>query len=128
MGSGSNNVKKRTRIVAFGGGISTLAALFDLTSKSDWKDQYDINVYQMGWRLGGKGASSRNPAFNDRIEEHGLHIWLGFYENAFPDHSALLCRIGGQGRRVRFLERRLQASQLCRINGEARARVVAVGS
>lgn len=83
MGTGSNNVEKRTRIVAFGGGISTLAALFDLTSKSDWKDQYDINVYQMGWRLGGKGASSRNPAFNDRIEEHGLHIWLGFYENAF---------------------------------------------
>jgi uncharacterized protein with NAD-binding domain and iron-sulfur cluster len=35
----------------------------------------------MGWRLGGKGASGRGPA--DRIEEHGLHVWLGFYENAF---------------------------------------------
>ena len=28
-----------------------------------------------GWRLGGKGASSRGA--NGRIEEHGLHIWLG---------------------------------------------------
>ena len=38
-------------------------------------------MYQRGWRLGGKGASSRGP--NGRIEEHGLHLWLGYYENAF---------------------------------------------
>ena len=38
-------------------------------------------MYQRGWRLGGKAASSRGP--NGRIEEHGLHIWLGSYENAF---------------------------------------------
>src|SRR5262245_16832348 len=41
----------------------------------------DITVYQRGWRLGGKGASSRGR--NGRIEEHGLHVWLGFYDNAF---------------------------------------------
>jgi uncharacterized protein with NAD-binding domain and iron-sulfur cluster len=41
----------------------------------------EVTVYQRGWRLGGKGASSRGP--NGRIEEHGLHIWLGFYDNAF---------------------------------------------
>jgi uncharacterized protein with NAD-binding domain and iron-sulfur cluster len=35
----------------------------------------------MGWRLGGKGASGRGMA--DRVEEHGLHLWMGFYENAF---------------------------------------------
>jgi uncharacterized protein with NAD-binding domain and iron-sulfur cluster len=35
----------------------------------------------MGWRLGGKGASGRGPS--GRIEEHGLHLWLGFYDNAF---------------------------------------------
>ncbi|MDQ4098877.1 MAG: hypothetical protein M3121_00055, partial [Chloroflexota bacterium] len=38
-------------------------------------------VYQLGWRLGRKGASGRGEF--DRIEEHGLHIWIGFYENAF---------------------------------------------
>ena len=37
----------------------------------------------MGWRLGGKGANSRNPEYAERIEEHGLHIWFGFYDNAF---------------------------------------------
>jgi len=37
----------------------------------------------LGWRLGGKGASGRNPDAGYRIEEHGLHIWMGFYANAF---------------------------------------------
>ena len=51
-------------------------------SEPGWRDRLDsITVYQRGWRLGGKGASSRGP--NGRIEEHGLHIWLGYYENAF---------------------------------------------
>jgi uncharacterized protein with NAD-binding domain and iron-sulfur cluster len=38
-------------------------------------------MYQEGWRLGGKGASGRGAS--GRIEEHGLHVWLGFYDNAF---------------------------------------------
>src|SRR5262249_43341721 len=42
---------------------------------------YAVTVYQQGWRLGGKGASGRGPA--SRIEEHGLHLWMGWYENAF---------------------------------------------
>ena len=51
-------------------------------SEPGWRDRFDsITVYQRGWRLGGKGASSRGE--NGRIEEHGLHIWLGCYENAF---------------------------------------------
>jgi uncharacterized protein with NAD-binding domain and iron-sulfur cluster len=37
----------------------------------------------MGWRLGGKGASGRNAQAGQRTEEHGLHVWFGFYENAF---------------------------------------------
>lgn len=51
-------------------------------SEPGWRDDIEsITVYQRGWRLGGKGASSRGV--NGRIEEHGLHIWLGYYENAF---------------------------------------------
>ncbi len=51
-------------------------------SEPGWRDRLEsITVYQRGWRLGGKGASSRGK--NGRIEEHGLHIWLGGYENAF---------------------------------------------
>jgi uncharacterized protein with NAD-binding domain and iron-sulfur cluster len=38
-------------------------------------------VYEAGSVLGGKAASRRGPA--GRIEEHGLHVWLGYYDNAF---------------------------------------------
>jgi uncharacterized protein with NAD-binding domain and iron-sulfur cluster len=79
----TNAPSAKRKIAVLGGGISALSAALDLTSESNWQDKYDITVYQMGWRLGGKGASSRNPEFHNRIEEHGLHIWLGFYENAF---------------------------------------------
>ena len=51
-------------------------------SRGDWREDFEsITVYQYGWRLGGKGASGRGR--HGRIEEHGLHIWLGFYDNAF---------------------------------------------
>lgn len=51
-------------------------------SDPQFADRIDsVTVYQRGWRLGGKGASSRGD--NGRIEEHGLHVWLGYYENAF---------------------------------------------
>jgi len=63
-----------------GGGCGALSAAFEL-SRPQHRGKYHVTVYQLGWRLGGKGASGRGPG--DRIEEHGLHIWLGFYENAF---------------------------------------------
>jgi len=51
-------------------------------SEPGWRSRFEsITVYQRGWRLGGKGASSRGQ--HGRIEEHGLHVWLGSYENAF---------------------------------------------
>ncbi len=51
-------------------------------SEGDWRQRYDsITVYQRGWRLGGKGASSRGR--NARIEEHGLHMLLGYYHETF---------------------------------------------
>ena len=40
-----------------------------------------MTVYQRGFRLGGKGASSAGP--HGRIQEHGLHVWPGYYDNAF---------------------------------------------
>jgi uncharacterized protein with NAD-binding domain and iron-sulfur cluster len=68
------------RVAVLGGGCASLAAAFELT-RPEHAGRYEVTVYQMGWRLGGKGASGRGPA--GRIEEHGLHLWMGFYENAF---------------------------------------------
>ncbi|MFM9963072.1 MAG: NAD(P)-binding protein [Planctomycetaceae bacterium] len=73
----------KQKIAILGGGTGALSAAFGLTSQANWQDRYEVTVYQVGWRLGGKGASGRNPAVHQRIEEHGLHVWAGFYENAF---------------------------------------------
>jgi uncharacterized protein with NAD-binding domain and iron-sulfur cluster len=77
------DVPGRKKIAILGGGAGAMATAFALTDQPGWQDRYEITVYQLGWRLGGKGASGRNMKAGARIEEHGLHIWLGFYENAF---------------------------------------------
>lgn len=71
------------KIAVLGGGPGAMTAAFYLTDQPGWQDRYDITVYQMGWRLGGKCASGRNAKFGQRIEEHGLHMWFGFYDNGF---------------------------------------------
>jgi uncharacterized protein with NAD-binding domain and iron-sulfur cluster len=72
----------KQRIAILGGGIAALITAFELTSAPNAADLYDITFYQMGWRLGGKCATARGP--NDRIEEHGIHGFLGCYYNALP--------------------------------------------
>jgi len=71
----------REKLVILGGGAAAMTAAFEL-SRPGWQERFEsITVHQVGWRLGGKGASGRGR--HGRIEEHGLHLWLGFYENAF---------------------------------------------
>ena len=67
----------RVRVVIVGGGCAGMTAAWQLSRLPG----YDVHLYERSWRLGGKGASGRDE--HGRILEHGLHIWLGFYENAF---------------------------------------------
>ena len=71
----------KQRIAIVGGGMAALATAFELTQRGDLQERFDITIYQMGWRLGGKGATGRDC--QGRVVEHGLHIWFGCYENAF---------------------------------------------
>ena len=81
----------KSRIAILGGGVGSLAAAFDLTEVDPDGELYDITIYQVGWRLGGKGAVGwtckdyPTPTFEDQQVqlEHGLHVWAGFYDNAF---------------------------------------------
>ena len=82
------------KVAILGGGVSAMTAAYYLTSYPGWKDDWDITVHQLGWRLGGKGASGRNKHRQERIEEHGLHIFLGFYENAFRTMRGLYQELG----------------------------------
>ncbi len=72
---------KKKKITVLGGGMAALSAVHELTDYPDWKDHYEITVYQIGWRLGGKTSTGRGK--NNRIEEHGIHILQGWYDTTF---------------------------------------------
>jgi uncharacterized protein with NAD-binding domain and iron-sulfur cluster len=81
---------RRKKVAILGGGPAGLAAMMDL---SRYPERYELSLYQVGWRLGGKCASGRGfssplagehgEASWQRSHEHGLHMALGFYENFF---------------------------------------------
>ena len=60
--------------------MAGLTAAWELTRPGTGHD-VAVTVHQRDGLLGGKGASVRGAG--GRIEEHGLHIWMGYYENAF---------------------------------------------
>lgn len=64
------------KVAVLGGGAGALAAADELSRKG-----FKVTVYQMGWRLGGKGATGRRLG-DGRDLEHGLHVLGGFYHNA----------------------------------------------
>ncbi len=95
------------RIAIVGGGMAGLAAAFELTATPELRARHRVTIYQMGWRLGGKCASGRDV--QGRAIEHGLHIWFGFYENAFE----LLRRAYAEwhpnpGQRIRSLDQAMK--------------------
>lgn len=73
--------RAKSRVIVLGGGAAGLSAAFELSRPGLGRRRRPVTVYQSGWRLGGKGASGRGES--NRIEEHGFHIWFGFYLNAF---------------------------------------------
>ena len=76
------------RIAILGGGQGGMVTAFNLTAPEQ-QGRYDVTVYQLGWRLGGKCATGRNADVSDRIQEHGLHVFMGQYDNAFHMVQAL---------------------------------------
>ena len=72
---------RTVKVAVLGGGMAGVAAAWTLVHASNADVSYDVTIYEASWRLGGKCASGRNldPALGMRIEEHGIHILLGFY-------------------------------------------------
>ncbi|MDT8447311.1 MAG: NAD(P)-binding protein [bacterium] len=71
----------KQKIAILGGGLSALSAAFELTSYDNWQEDYEITLYQLGWRCGGKMRTGRGPKGRD--EELGLHLLIGFEQNLF---------------------------------------------
>lgn len=84
---------KKKRVAILGGGIGALAAAFELTEQDCEQTRYDITVYTLGWRLGGKGLVGREETSHWRALEHGVHVWAGFYDNAFDLVQRLYARL-----------------------------------
>lgn len=72
---------KKKKIAILGSGVGALSTAFELTDYPGWDKLYDITMYQVGWRSGGKTASARGK--NNRVEERGIHILQGWYWNMF---------------------------------------------
>ena len=69
------------KVAILGGGAASCTAALALTGQPGWKERYDVTIYQLGWRLGGKARSGRNKDFGNRTEEIILHLIEGNYHN-----------------------------------------------
>ncbi|MEM9144895.1 MAG: NAD(P)-binding protein [Pseudomonadota bacterium] len=89
----------KTKIAVLGGGIGSLSALLQLTQDPAVREGYEITLYQLGWRLGGKCASGRDVSHPPaaRVYEHGLHIFAGFYYYAFNMLKDCYATLDGAG-------------------------------
>ena len=74
-GTGSSG---RRQVAVLGAGPSGLAAAFALTKTG----RFDVHVYQMGWRAGGKCATGRDQS-DYRSLQNGSHYLFGCYHNSF---------------------------------------------
>jgi uncharacterized protein with NAD-binding domain and iron-sulfur cluster len=74
---------QKTRVLILGGGMAGLSAAHALTDTDERRARYDVTVLSQGHYLGGKGANLRHPdaAMGRRVEEHGIHVFFGFYHN-----------------------------------------------
>ena len=64
---------KPKKVAILGGGAASCSAALALTGQPGWKERYDVTIYQLGWRLGGKAASGRNKDYGQRVEEVAGH-------------------------------------------------------
>lgn len=73
--------RPRPAVVILGGGMAGVTVAWEL-SRPGWRERFrSVTLYQRDGVLGGKGASVRDA--DGRILEHGLHVWPGYYDNAF---------------------------------------------
>lgn len=71
---------EKKKVAILGAGPAGLAAAFGLSATPELRDTYEVTVYQMGWRAGGKCSSGREGEEN-RVDQNGTHYLFGCYDN-----------------------------------------------
>jgi uncharacterized protein with NAD-binding domain and iron-sulfur cluster len=74
---------ERRRVLVIGAGISGLTVAHELTRTPAARARWEVELVEMGHRVGGRLASAHRPEAWHRNEEHGLHVWFGWYDNTF---------------------------------------------
>ncbi len=87
---------KKKKIAILGGGMGGLSAADGLTATQELRDQYDVTVYQVGWRVGGQCGSGRSGPEN-RIEQNGTHYLFGCYDNTMEMAKRAYTELGDAG-------------------------------
>ena len=82
MSKPERKLEGKRKVAVIGAGPSGLAAAFGL-SLPEARDQFEVHVYQMGWRAGGKASTGRNADKYNRVEQNGSHYLFGCYHNCF---------------------------------------------
>lgn len=72
----------REKVVILGAGPAGMAAAFGLTDSPELRDRYELTIYQMGWRPGGKCSTGREGQLQ-RFAQNGTHYLFGCYDNCF---------------------------------------------
>jgi uncharacterized protein with NAD-binding domain and iron-sulfur cluster len=108
-------------VLILGGGCAGVATAWALSRTPALRRRFEVTLVQSGWRLGGKGATGRDPARGHAVLEHGLHLWLGFYREAF----AMMCDLYDSWTRppegpLRTLETAFRAVHEVTLLGEGR--------
>ena len=88
--------KKPQKVAILGGGAASCTAALGLTGQPGWKERYNITIYQLGWRLGGKAASGRNKNYGQRLEAIAGH----HFPSTFIQTKTIGGSRGGRARRA----------------------------
>ena len=73
--------RRRKRVAVLGGGAGAMAAAYALSGPG-WQKRIREH-HRLPARLASRRERRERARRPGRIEEHGLHIWFGFYRNAF---------------------------------------------
>ena len=71
----------KPKIVILGGGVAAVTAAYFLSGSKVVREPTTSSSISRAGGWAGRARAARTE--DQRIEEHGLHVWFGYYENAF---------------------------------------------
>ncbi|MEQ8485124.1 MAG: NAD(P)-binding protein [Pseudomonadales bacterium] len=87
---------RRQKVAILGGGPGGLAAAYGLSNTPALRERFEVTVYQLGWRCGGKITSGRQGP-EHRMQQNGTHYLFGCYDNSFALIKAAYDQLNGSG-------------------------------